>query len=254
MAARQERTTTHGHEPDLDVEHFHAATDSMARVVQRVRGEDPAPAPRPRRRARKARVGFHPSARSKDATSVRWHSPGEQVALRRAERRTGDGRPVLLVVAVAILVLGAVALAAAPDDGDQPDEVTASEQGGGDGGGDGEGGGDGGKTTSTTEATTTTAPPDVAVQSTPGVVTVTAPKAKISVEATALCWMRVTLDGTESSDVVLDPGERETFEAMATIEMRIGNPGGVVLQTAGSPIDLGDQSGQPVDLTLSTTG
>ena len=156
---------------------------------------------------------------------------------------------MLIVLVVAALVLGVVALAAAPDDGDQPDEVAASDQGeGNDGGGAGPG-----RTTTTTEEAPATTEPEVAVQSTPGVVTITAPKAALAVEATALCWMRVTLDGTTSSDLVLDPGDKESFEAMATIELRIGNPGGVVLTTSGTPIDLGDQGGQPVDVTLSTT-
>jgi hypothetical protein len=250
---RQPKQSAASHEPDLDVENFHAATDSMARVVQRVRGENPPPGPRPRRRARRARrarVEEHPSARGSEAP-FHWRTPSSDDTFRRADRRGGDRRPLVIVAVVTVLVLAIVAVATAPSDDDPAttdDPATPADEATDAGTGD-----EAVRTTTTAPRTTTTAPPRVDVQQpSPGVVTVTAPAAVLSVEATGQVWLRVTVDGGDSTDVVLEPGDRQRFEAATTLQVRVGNPAGVVMTTAGTAIDLGDHGGQPLDLTLSS--
>jgi cytoskeletal protein RodZ len=248
---RQPKQSAASHEPDLDVENFHAATDSMARVVQRVRGENPPPGPRPRRRARRARVEEHPSARASETAPFHWRTPSSDDTLRRADRRGGDRRPLVIVAVVTVLVLAVVAVATAPSDDDTAttdDPATPADEAPDAGNGD-----EAVRTTTTAPRTTTTAPARVDVQQpSPGVVTVTAPAAELSVEATGQVWLRVTADGGDSADFVLEPGDRERFEAATTLQVRVGNPAGVVLRTAGTTIDLGDHGGQPLDLTLSS--
>jgi cytoskeletal protein RodZ len=244
---RQPKQSASSHEPDLDVENFHAATDSMARVVQRVRGENPPPGPRPRRRARRARVDVHPSARGSEAAPFHWRTPSSEDTLRRADRNGGSRRPLVIVAVVTVVVLAVVAIATAPTDDDPAgtgapaDEPTGADDGG-----------EAVRTTTTAPRTTTTVTPRVDVQQpSPGVVTVTAPAAALEVEATGQVWLRVTVDGAESTDLVLEPGDRQQFEAISTIQVRVGNPAGVIFTTAGTTIDLGDHGGQPLDLTLS---
>jgi hypothetical protein len=248
---RQPRTSSSHYEPDIDVDQFHAAADSMARIVQRVRGEEPAPPSKePRRRARQQRVPFHPAAAPRRAVSGLVRPRATREALRRAERRPQrDRRPLVVLGVVALLLAAGIALATtAPDD----DEVRA--------GPDREAATDGGETATTgppttratTTTTTTTEPPAATVEYPgPGVVSVTAPAAEVVLEATGTCWLRIVTDGGPPTDLLMEEGDRHRVEGGERIEMRVGNPAGLVVTTSGTPIDLGDHGGQPIDLVVT---
>jgi hypothetical protein len=254
MAARprQPRTSSSHHEPDIDVDQFHAATDSMARIVQRVRGEDPPPAQaRPRRTARRERVPFHPAAATQRAVrSLAGPSRVERGALRRAERRPQRSRRPFVVAGVVTLLLAAVVVLAvtAPPADDEvragPDREVAP----------GTVDDDAGTATTTTAAptTTTTEPPPVTVERPDaGVVAVTAPAAELEIAATGTCWLRITTDGGAGVDLVLEEGDTHRVEAAERIDVRIGNPAAIGLVVAGTPVDLGDHGGQPADLVVA---
>jgi hypothetical protein len=253
---RQPKTSSAHYEPDIDVDQFHAATDSMARIVQRVRGETPPPAPqsRPRRRARRHRVEFHPAAAAQRNIKGLARPKVSRDALKRAERRPPRSRRPLLFVGVGALVLAAaVALAVTAPPPDEavragPERETAPGTGGTD---------EPGTTTTTTSrpTTTTTEPPAATVEyPAPGVVAITAPAAELVIEATDICWLGVSTDGGPTNSLVLEPGDRQRFEAEERIEVRVGNPPALDVRVAGDPVDLGDHGGQPVDLVVTVAG
>lgn len=241
MPAQPRDTRKITFEPDVDVERFNVATDSMARVVRRVRGEDPGPAPRPRRRRRRARVGGHPSAsRPRGArTGSRSRSQVTTTLSPPPQRRASRGRVALLAAALTLAAIGALALAAspAPDEPAAEPPPTAAPPA---------------APPATPPAEQAEAPPEVVVRSpAPGRVEVTAPAPELVIESIGLCWLRVALDEEPGVDLLLDAGDREAFEAGARVELRIGNPGAVAVEVAGTAVDLGDHGGQPVDVVVT---
>jgi hypothetical protein len=256
---RQARTSSTHYEPNVDVDQFHAATDSMARVVQRVRGEQPLPEAerRPRRRARRERVDFHPAATAEHPIIGPTKRRSARRALRRAERRPQRSlRPPLLVIIGVLFLGGTIALAlTAPEDDDVQvgadpgaEELDNPDATGGLGT-------TGGNTTTTETTTTTTEPPPPRItvdQPAPGLVAVTSPRARLDLEATEPCWISVVTDGGPSTQMILEPGQQQRFDAEERIEVRIGNPAGLQVSVGRDPVDISDHGGEPINLVLST--
>ena len=57
----------------------------------------------------------------------------------------------------------------------------------------------------------------------------------VAVEATAPCWMEVTVDGTTALARLLDAGEREEFRADRDVQLQVGNAGALKWTINGKP-------------------
>lgn len=69
---------------------------------------------------------------------------------------------------------------------------------------------------------------------------------KLSVKATADCWMRVLADGTETFEGILKNGDIKTWQAKNKIEIILGNAGGAEITYNDQPQAILGGSGEVV--------
>jgi eukaryotic-like serine/threonine-protein kinase len=65
--------------------------------------------------------------------------------------------------------------------------------------------------------------------------TPTAPQVTVTLQATALVWARIGVDGRTAYEGTLTAGSRRTFTGRRVIELHLGNAGGVQLTVNGTP-------------------
>ena len=76
---------------------------------------------------------------------------------------------------------------------------------------------------------------DQAAPSPAATATPTAPQVTVTLQATALVWMRIGVDGRTTYEGTLTAGTRRTFTGRRVIDLHLGNAGGVQLTVNGSP-------------------
>jgi len=83
----------------------------------------------------------------------------------------------------------------------------------------------------------------------------TGQKLAVGIRVTAASWMRVTVDGKQQLEAILEPGSERSWEG-ETVQLRIGNAGGVIVTVNGQERGLLGETGDVVDLvwSLNTTG
>jgi eukaryotic-like serine/threonine-protein kinase len=74
--------------------------------------------------------------------------------------------------------------------------------------------------------------------------TPTAPQVTVTLQATALVWTRIGVDGRTAYEGTLTPGSRRTFTGRRVIDLHLGNAGGVQLTVNGSPRGAPGRPGQ----------
>ncbi|MCL0061270.1 DUF4115 domain-containing protein [Thermodesulfovibrionales bacterium] len=75
-------------------------------------------------------------------------------------------------------------------------------------------------------------------------------KRRLTIIATHMVWFQVVIDGIETREALLHPGERVRYEAKESFNLLIGNAGGVKLKFNGKEFrDLGEK-GQVIRLIL----
>jgi cytoskeletal protein RodZ len=77
---------------------------------------------------------------------------------------------------------------------------------------------------------------------------------KIQARFTANCWVQVLADGQEIFEGVLRQGETTTWEAKTTMEVRLGNAGGVELTVNDQPQGALGKSGDVVHKVYKSQG
>jgi serine/threonine-protein kinase len=75
-------------------------------------------------------------------------------------------------------------------------------------------------------------------------VTPTAPQVTVTLQATALVWMRIGVDGRTAYEGTLTAGSRRTFTGRRGIDLHLGNAGGVQLTVNGTPRGAPGRPGQ----------
>ena len=73
---------------------------------------------------------------------------------------------------------------------------------------------------------------------------------KLAILAVERTWIKYVIDDSDPAEVLLQPGERVSWEARKGFFLRIGNAGGVYLTFDGEPLGLAGESGEVVELTL----
>ena len=77
-----------------------------------------------------------------------------------------------------------------------------------------------------------------------------APKVRLLLEATDLCWVQYSLDGQAAAQADLQPGDTLGLEAERTINLVAGNAGAIRIRYHQAWLeDLGPE-GRPVRLTF----
>jgi tRNA A-37 threonylcarbamoyl transferase component Bud32 len=76
---------------------------------------------------------------------------------------------------------------------------------------------------------------DQAAQAPASTATAAAPQVTVTLQATALVWTRITVDGRTAYEGTLTAGTRRTFTGRRVVELHLGNAGGVQLTVNGSP-------------------
>ena len=74
--------------------------------------------------------------------------------------------------------------------------------------------------------------------------TPTAPQVTVTLQATALVWTRIGVDGRTAYEGTLTAGSRRTFTGRRVIDLHLGNAGGVQLTVNGSPRGAPGRPGQ----------
>jgi cytoskeleton protein RodZ len=67
-------------------------------------------------------------------------------------------------------------------------------------------------------------------------------------------WMRVIIDDSDTSEVILREGEQTSWQATTRFSMRFGNAGGVRLLLNGRELERPGRSGQVVTITVTRDG
>lgn len=67
-------------------------------------------------------------------------------------------------------------------------------------------------------------------------------------------WMRVVIDQTDTSEVILHEGQRTSWKALQRFDLRFGNAGGVRLLLNGESLEPAGRSGQVVSVTITHDG
>jgi len=73
---------------------------------------------------------------------------------------------------------------------------------------------------------------------------------RLDVVAVEAVWVSVGTDGERPVGRLLQPGQREVYEARDSFVVRLGNAGGVQLMWNGEPLRAPGAPGQVVDLSL----
>jgi eukaryotic-like serine/threonine-protein kinase len=74
--------------------------------------------------------------------------------------------------------------------------------------------------------------------------TAAAPQVTVTLQATALVWMRIGVDGRTAYEGTLTAGTRRTFTGRRVIDLHLGNAGGVQLTVNGTPRGAPGRPGQ----------
>jgi hypothetical protein len=74
--------------------------------------------------------------------------------------------------------------------------------------------------------------------------TPTAPQVTVTLQATALVWTRIGVDGRTAYEGTLTAGSRRTFTGRRVIDLHLGNAGGVQLTVNGTPRGAPGRPGQ----------
>jgi cytoskeletal protein RodZ len=77
---------------------------------------------------------------------------------------------------------------------------------------------------------------------------------KVDAKITAKCWVQVLADGREIFEGVLKQGDIATWEAKTTMEITLGNAGGVELTVNGQPQGALGKSGDVVNKVYKAQG
>jgi hypothetical protein len=85
---------------------------------------------------------------------------------------------------------------------------------------------------------------DQAVPASAATATPTAPQVTVTLQATALVWTRVGVDGRTAYEGTLTAGSRRTFTGRRVIDLHLGNAGGVQLTVNGTPRGAPGRPGQ----------
>ena len=73
---------------------------------------------------------------------------------------------------------------------------------------------------------------------------------QLTIAATETSWVQVTIDGLRQKEVLLQPGERVTWEAEHAFRLTVGNAGGVSVELNGQPVGSLGPSGRARTLVL----
>lgn len=84
-------------------------------------------------------------------------------------------------------------------------------------------------------------------------VTVQKKKHNLSISATGKTWIQILIDGTETRDIMLNPGEKISYGADDTFTLLIGNAAGIKLNYDGKTIENLGAEGEVVKLNLPGT-
>ena len=71
-----------------------------------------------------------------------------------------------------------------------------------------------------------------------------APQVTVTLQATALVWTRITVDGQTAYEGTLTAGARRSFTGRRVIDLHLGNAGGVQLTVNGTPRGAPGRPGQ----------
>jgi len=77
---------------------------------------------------------------------------------------------------------------------------------------------------------------------------------KVSFKALELTWLRIAADAKAPHEVMLRAGESYSETAETSLQVRIGNAGGVSVFFNGKPLGTPGETGKPVDLQFSGDG
>lgn len=72
--------------------------------------------------------------------------------------------------------------------------------------------------------------------------------------ATEKVWIRLRIDDHPEREMLLNPGEEDSFQGLRQIYLHIGNAGGLNLIFNGKPLDKMGRSGEVVRLTFNPQG
>ncbi len=72
--------------------------------------------------------------------------------------------------------------------------------------------------------------------------------------ATQPCWLRATLDEQTVQDVILQPGDTLSWNAVERVELFIGNAGGLDLSMDGEALGVLGPEGRPVTIVITPEG
>jgi len=75
-------------------------------------------------------------------------------------------------------------------------------------------------------------------------------KHNLSISATDTVWILLTIDGDDKKEMLLNAGETAFYEAYRSMNLVVGNAGGVKLKFNGKPIENLGEKGQVVRLDL----
>lgn len=82
----------------------------------------------------------------------------------------------------------------------------------------------------------------------------TGSRLRIELQAQGLCWVRAVADGTTIVERLLQPGDREVFEADRDVVLRVGDPGALLHSVNGTPGDPLGRPGMPVTVRFTNEG
>jgi hypothetical protein len=71
-----------------------------------------------------------------------------------------------------------------------------------------------------------------------------APQVTVTLQATALVWTRIGVDGRTAYEGTLTAGSRRTFTGRRAIDLHLGNAGSVQLTVNGTPLGAPGRPGQ----------
>jgi cytoskeletal protein RodZ len=77
---------------------------------------------------------------------------------------------------------------------------------------------------------------------------------RMEMQAQRLCWVRVSVDGKTLVARLMQPGERETFDATGEIILRVGDPGAITYSLNGRPGTPLGKAGVPVTVRFTRDG
>jgi cytoskeletal protein RodZ len=73
---------------------------------------------------------------------------------------------------------------------------------------------------------------------------------QLEIEAEQKCWVKVVIDGTQTQEVTLEPGDKRAWSVREKLEIVLGNSSGVQLKWDGHPVKFTHPKGRVARLQL----